>query len=330
VISLKLSGVSTSTIGSFPLDDTISNRKKCLDDLLRIGIDYPAYPQLRNMDEQFLGDLAIQDAGIIAEDGAYKLKAEGIREDASPPGLSPLFWTIKYLEKLGLREKVKLKAPITGPFTLASYIRTGIGVFPFNTAASNLKLVEQIALVVEKCCREASKHAEMISIDEPILGILVGSRVSFGYKEAEIIEIINRLKEACGNRIVGTHICGRISPKLADLLLRTDLDFLSHEFYDTPENARVYSPRRLKESGKILSVGCLSTKNPKIETPDEILGMMMRFREYDDCLIFTPDCGFRKLLTRDLNKEKAYVISVKKLENMVEAARKFASFTREP
>jgi len=297
-----------------------------MNDLLDIGIDFPAYPQLRDMDEQFLEDLVIQDSGITAEGGGYKLKSKRIRKNVSPPGLAPLFWSIEYLTKLGVRKKVKIKAPITGPFTLASYIQTGIGFFPFNTAVSALELVRQITSIVEKCCEEASKHADMISIDEPILGIIVGSRTTFGHKEDDIISILNRLKEACGNKIVGTHICGRISPRLADLLLRTELDFLSHEFYDTPENGEIYSPRKLKESGKVLSVGCLSTKNPKIETPDEILEVMKKFREYDDCLIFTPDCGFRKLLTHNLNKDEAYKISIKKLRNMVEAAKKFNLF----
>ena len=164
----------------------------------------------------------------------------------------------------------------------------------------------------------------MISIDEPIMGIIVGSRTTFKHKEEDIIEMFNELKEACGNRIVGTHICGRISSKLGELLLRTELDFLSHEFYDTPRNADVYSPRRLIESGKILSVGCVSTKNPRVETPNEILKVMKQFQNYDDCLIFTPDCGFRKLLTYNLNREEAYAISMKKLKNMVEAAKKFA------
>jgi len=325
VVSLSLRGILTSTIGSFPLDDTVSNMKRCVDDLLNIGIDFPAYPQLRDMGEQFLDDLVNQKTGIIIEDGAYKLKDKNIGKEVSPPGLSPLSWTVEYLENLGLKEKVQIKAPITGPFTLASYIQTGPGVFPFNTAASNPELVRQIADIVEKCCREASKHAAMISIDEPVLGIIVGSRTTLGHREDDIIEMFNRLKEACGNRTVGTHVCGRISPRLADLLLRTELDFLSHEFYDTPENFQAYSPRKLEESGKILSVGCLSTKNPRVETPNEILKVMKKFRGYGDCLIFTPDCGFRKLLTHNLNKDEAYEISMKKLGNMVEAAKKFSS-----
>jgi len=325
VVGLRLSGILTSTIGSFPLDDTVSNRKRCIKDLINIGIDFPAYPQLIDMGKQFLGDLVTQDSGIIAEGSAYKLKDKHVKGDVSPPGLNPLFWTVQFLEEIGVKGKIQLKAPITGPFTLASYIQTGVGVFPFNTAASDPELVRQIAIIIEKCCEEASKYADMISIDEPILGVIVGSRTTFGHREGDIVDVFNRLKKACGNRIVGTHICGRISPKLADLLLRTELDFLSHEFYDTPENIGTYSPRKLKESGKVLSVGCLSSKNPKVETPDEILKVMRKFREYGDSLIFTPDCGFRKLLTKNLNQEEAYAVSIKKLKNMVEAAKKFAS-----
>ena len=299
--------------------------KRCINDLLNIGIDFPAYPQLRDMGEQFLEDLTIQDSGIKAEGDTYRVESGRLKEDVSPPGLSPLLWTIQYLEEKGIREKVQVKAPITGPFTLASYIQTGIGVFPFNTAISNPRLIMQITHILQKSCKEASRHAEMISIDEPVLGVIVGSRTIFGYEEKEIIRIFNMLKESCGDKIVGTHICGRISPKLADILLRTNLDFLSHEFYDTPENIRVYSPRTLKESKKVLSVGCLSTKNPKIESSDEILKFMKKFHEYGDCLIFTPDCGFRKLLTNGLKSEESYTISIRKLRNMVKAAKKFAS-----
>ena len=326
MISLELEGIFTSTIGSFPLDDTICNRKRCIEDLLRNEIDFPAYPQLKDMDKQFLEDLVAQDVGIVIENGTYMLKNKKLRGEVSPPGLDPLLWTIHYLKGLGLKSKVRLKAPIIGPYTLASYIRiqTRINTFPFNTAASDPELVRQLADIIKKSCKEASRYAEIISIDEPILGILIGSRATFAHKEEEIIEIINGLKEACGERIVGTHICGRISPKLVDLLLRTELDFLSHEFYDTPENIDVYSPRKLRESGKILSVGCLSTKNPQIETVDDILSVMEKFREYNECLIFTPDCGFRKLLTSNLDKEEAYEISMKKIRNMVQAARKFA------
>ncbi|MEM3013252.1 MAG: hypothetical protein QXI71_01310, partial [Candidatus Bathyarchaeia archaeon] len=69
------------------------------------------------------------------------------------------------------------------------------------------------------------------------------------------------------------------------------------------------------------------TKNPRIESVDEILGIMKQFKEYRDSVIFTPDCGFRKLLVGELTKDKAYEISLNKLRNMVKALEKFkASF----
>jgi methionine synthase II (cobalamin-independent) len=165
----------------------------------------------------------------------------------------------------------------------------------------------------------------MVSIDEPVLGVIVGAKTTFGYNDEDIIEAYNVLRNACGDRVVGTHICGRISPKLADILLQTDLDFISHEFYDTPKNTAVYSPKKIEENNKTLSVGCLSTKNPNVESPEQILEVMKRFSDYGTNLIFTPDCGFKKLLIKNLEPEESYQISIKKLSNMVKAAKTFSS-----
>ncbi|MEM3193897.1 MAG: hypothetical protein QXH97_02810, partial [Candidatus Bathyarchaeia archaeon] len=169
----------------------------------------------------------------------------------------------------------------------------------------------------------ASRYASMISIDEPILGVIVGARIPFKYTEDDIIEVFNILREKCGNKPTGTHICGRISPRLASILLKTSLDFLSHEFHDSPKNIEVYSPRDLRESGKILSVGCVSSRNPRIESLEEILELMLRFKDYGDCLIFTPDCGFRNLIVEG-SRERGYEIAIRKLRNMVLAARKLS------
>jgi len=49
---------------------------------------------------------------------------------------------------------------------------------------------------------------------------------------------------------------------------------------------------------------------------------MVRFKDYGECLIFTPDCGFRNLRVED-SKEKGYEIALEKLRNLVEAVKKF-------
>ncbi len=320
---LKIQGISTSIIGSFTIEDTEANRKRCVDDLISLGLDYPSYPQLSEMGPQFLNDLTKHGSGVQQEKNRYRLSGKKIESDGFPLGLEPFFWTTNYLNKKGLAGTVKLKAPITGPFTLASYIETKPGAFPYNTAVSDPNLVNQLAEALSESCKAVSESAYMVSIDEPILSVLVGAKSAFGYRDEDIIGVYNSLKEACGDRIVGSHICGRISPKLADILLKTELDFISHEFSEMPQNTALYSPDKLREHGKVLSVGCVSTKNPRIESPHEILKMMKQFNGYREALIFTPDCGFRKLLGNNMGTEEAYRISMDKLRNMVAASKEF-------
>lgn len=319
---MEMKGYYTSTIGSFPLEDSEANRERCLKDLIEIGIDYPVYPQLMDMGRQFLDDLVGQNCGIYMEDGKYRVAGEKINVDVKPPGLEPLLWATNYVRRKGL--KVKIKAAITGPFTLASYIKIGEGAGLLRTALSSITLVEQIAQIISETCRAASREASMISIDEPILSVIVGPRVVLEYGEKEIRRVLNMVREGCGDVLAGVHICGRISSNLAGILLETEMDFLSHEFHDTPENVKVYKPEDFKGGGKILSIGCVSSKEPSVESVDEILSIMKKFRGYGDCLIFTPDCGFREL-TIDGSKEQGYEAAIKKLRNMVEAVAIFRS-----
>jgi len=317
---LALKGYYTSTIGSFPLTDSEENRRRCLEDLIALGIDYPAYPQLTDMGKQFLDDLVKQDCGITLSMGEYRAARKNINVDVEPPGIEPFLWTVNYLEKKGL--KAKIKAPVTGPFTLASYIVVGEERDLLNRAVADISLIEQIAEIISKSCKVISKKAEMISIDEPILSLIVGLRVIFNYGEEKIKGILNIIRESCGNVLTGVHICGKISRKLANILLETNLNFLSHEFHDTPTNIRVYSPEEVKRSGKILSVGCLSSKKPIVESVDEILRVIRKFKEFGDCIIFTPDCGFGNLIV-DGSREKGYNIAIEKLRNMTLAVAKF-------
>ncbi len=298
------------------------NRERCIESLIRIGVDFPNYPQLTEMGKQFLDDLAEQRCGVIKKNGKYRLE-DHIEKPSKPPGLEPYKWTLNYLEEKGLLGKVKLKASITGPFTLASYlkIKDKLG-FPFDTAISEAEYVSELAEIISESCRAISSGASMVSIDEPILTIILGRRTLFDYDEEFIIDIFNLLKASCGDTVVGTHICGRLSPKLSETLLRTKLDFLSHEFFDSPENFEIYNPEDIISSGKILSVGCVSSRNPRIESVDEILNVMYKAERFGRNLIFTPDCGFKNLIVNG-SRELGFAASIAKLERLIEAARIF-------
>ena len=321
-VKLRIDGIHTSTIGSFPLEDSPESRARCMDDMIRVGIDLPNYPQLIEMGEQFLEDLITWGTGIVKRGSRYWLEGEKIEKAQLPPGLEPYLWTVKYLKERGLLGRIKLKACITGPFTLASYINIKEGFFPYNTAISDAERIRELVEILAMACERMSNSASVISIDEPLLGVVVGRSIPFSYDGEFIIKVYNRLKGACGDSFVGTHICGRISPLLADILLETELDFISHEFHDTQSNFNVYDPERFRDSGKVMAVGCVSTKNPKIESVDEILNIARRAMErFGRDLILTPDCGFRNMIVEG-SREKGYTISVRKLVNLVKASSK--------
>jgi 5-methyltetrahydropteroyltriglutamate--homocysteine methyltransferase len=285
-------GPYTATMGSFPLEDTEDNRRKVIQDLVRLQIDFPNYPQLQDMGTQFLNDI---------EQGIH------------PPGIEPLEWTVQYLQRNKLTEKVRLKACITGPFTLSSYLLTKE---QYQTPLRNQKLIEFTNLL-EETCRRIGQVAHLGFIDEPILSLIFGRRrILYGYDEEDVISTYNRLCEFFSDILVGTHICGRISPLLAQTLLRTDLDILSHEYHDTPQNFNQYHPNEVQQNEKTLAMGCVSTKHIAIESVEEIHAFMKKATtKYGRTIIFTPDCGFGTLFIEE-SQRASYKIAIQKLQNL--------------
>ncbi len=288
-------GPFTATMGSFPLEDSEENREKVMQDLIRLKIDFPNYPQLQDMGTQFLRDI---------ERGVH------------PPGIEPFEWTLQYLQRNRLLRKVRLKACITGPFTLSSYLLTRD---QYQTPLRDQKLA-QFTTLLEDTCRKIGRNAQLVFIDEPILSLIFGKKqILYGYSKEDVITTFNRLRESIGKVMVGTHICGRISPLLAQTLLHTDLDILSHEYHDTPQNFTQYQPRDVQENDKILAMGCVSTKQMMVESILEIYSFMKKATEkYGSNLIFTPDCGFGTLFTEE-SQQASYEIALQKLLHMIKA-----------
>lgn len=298
---MTLEGLYTATIGSFPLDDSERNRARILDDLIKLDIDFPNYPQLIEMGKQFLDD---------------------IKNGVLPLGLEPLKWTTRYLEMKGLRNQVRLKACLTGPFTLAFYVKKETTAHTgslYNTMLADKGRVDEYANILSETCKAYGKEAEMIFIDEPMLSLIVGRRILLGYTENDFIHTYNTLRNACGSVFVGTHVCGRISPLLANTLLKTDIDILSHEFYGTPENFTVYTRRDLEAHDKTLAIGCLSAREPMVESIEDIKAIVEQSTEkYGKNLIFTPDDGFGSLVVNG-SKETGYKIALRKLQKLKKA-----------
>jgi 5-methyltetrahydropteroyltriglutamate--homocysteine methyltransferase len=271
-----------------------------MDDLLRLGIDFPNYPQLQEMGHQFLND---------------------IHQGVTPPGVEPVQWTATYLKHKRPHHRSHLKACLTGPFSLAFYTKTKPtkATSLLNTALVDHEQVMQYANILSETCRAYARLSQVIFIDEPLLTLLVGQRILLGYSKHDIIHVYNTLRNACGNTIVGTHVCGRISPLLANILVKTDLDILSHEYSGTPDNFAVYDRASVTTHEKILALGCVSTTDTRVESIDEIHQFMDKaITKYGLPLIFAPDDGFGGLRV-DGSQEQGYQVALHKLHHMTRA-----------
>ena len=331
---MKVPQLATNLIGSFPLTDNAANFKKAIDDQFNAGLDYVSYPQLADMNEMFLDPTV---------DG-HSFRREGKKfvanEDFEPRVTKEVRRWVEDAHDI-LRRKnrfVPLRACVTGPFTLASAVSVeGLPQRPFPLGYVEMLveqpwLLERLTRYVRKIASAYSELSEMVSIDEPFLSVLVGRRknlLELRTSKNEASEIIlEALDEAAGGirTVASTHVCGTISPQLAELLLETDFQVLSHEFSNIERNYESYPPEELEGYSKILSVGVVSTK--PVDTPDGVepvdtieRRMLFAVNRYGpDAVIFSPDCGFRQLLSM-LGEERGYNLTMNKIKNLVQAKK---------
>jgi len=320
----------TSHVGSFPLPPSDENVVKVFRDLIVIGIDYPPYPQLRDFISIFLNPLI--EVGLIGEfNGIFSL-SKPISDDFYLPILKP-----KILEAELIAEIIRVEKPflegvrgcVTGPFTLASQIQlTPERRDIFSSMLSRRSFVLQYMVNLVRRYVEYL-HNELgfkfIVVDEPILSVIVGSnKILFGYTAEDIINVFDTVLS--GIDFAGVHVCGLIPPILKDILLNTRyVKILDHEFKDIPRNIEVYSFNELERCDKFISFGCVSSKNPSIESENDIAKLItIGVERFGNRLIMVkPDCGFRGLLGYFKNPEDAYRVSIEKLKRIVNVAKKF-------
>jgi methionine synthase II (cobalamin-independent) len=150
---------------------------------------------------------------------------------------------------------------------------------------------------------------------------MLGRRVLFSYDESFVVEMLNTLiKEISG--ISAVHVCGTVTLLVRKVLLESEADVIDHEFAGTPANLHAYTRDDLERSGKFLGYGCVSSVKPQVETVEEISKSLSNaLKIFGPRIIAKPDCGFAGLL----GIPDAYGFVLKKLENMVRAARTVAT-----
>ncbi len=331
--------MKTTVVGSVPLEISDSTIRRVVRDLVEVGIDFVNYPQ---------GDMHVMFLDPLIE--AKKLEKQNklylIKDDFTPPTtlapsiIHPVQLMVEVLEDLEAPVS-GLRACVTGPFTIMTHMRL-VDIqkdSPWNLVdifKKYPKLSENIATYVNMIAKAYSNECDIISIDEPLLGLLVGARNTIFDLQMDLTNdeatqmIINQLNRAIEgiDAIPSIHVCGEISPLLRDMLLKTDVRIVDHEFRSSPRNIELFNRKLLESNEKMLAFGTLKTiyggegEEAFVESVENIRDWIQK--GIDACgaenILIKPDCGFGPLKGA-FPGDKPYQIVLKKLQNMVEAVK---------
>lgn len=330
---------STTVVGSWPLSNNTENMERIFSDLIQIGIDYPCYPQLISMISQFLSPLAKEIAQLEEINHKFYL-SDDFKIPENPVALEyGEFIKSFFNERPQLLEQIKgTKACLTGPFTLASEIilkgeiAKGLKARIFTEPRAIMVdwIVEKLAEIMKQLGKAYNNMGiDIISMDEPLLGILIGRKVLF-HSEDFILEILNKSISEIKS-LSSIHVCGRISPKCRDILLQTEVNILDHEFRTNEENFDIFQKEHFTNTDKFLAMGTVESKfvpvkNKKIDDYVEKVEFLERYikkgiEQYGrENLIIKPDCGFYPL--KIFGEKNGYEIALRKVKNMVQALKR--------
>ncbi|MFX0029216.1 MAG: hypothetical protein ACFE8B_08400 [Candidatus Hermodarchaeota archaeon] len=335
----------TTVVGSWPLDHSNENMEKVFTDLIQTGIDYPCYPQLTSMISQFLDPLTQCITPLEKDNNRYYLSND-FKVPNEPVALEYGKFITNYLRAHPqLQGQIKgTKACLTGPLTLTTEIllkeelASGIKPRIFTEPRGIMVdwIVEKFAEIMKQIGKAYNEMGiNIISMDEPILGFLVGRKTIF-HSEDFILDILNKTISEIKS-LSSIHVCGRISPKCRDLLLQTDVNILDHEFRTNEDNFNIFQKKHFTETNKFLAIGTVKSKfqpisgtkiDDYVESIDSLVYYIRSvFKQYGkENLIIKPDCGFEALKGAFKDENFAYEIAIRKIKNMVQALRKVEKY----
>ena len=326
----QLSELSLATldVGSMPLvddfDEDKENVNRAIVDKVATGLDFPCYPQLpgspskpMNMALQYLIPLSKTNQNIQIAGQEAGLTTDEISEPPDAIGVERAEYYRAFIRDHDAGHAMGLKACVTGPFTLASYLDLRNLM---HCGASKPEVVRTLAKILSKSCKRLSDLGfDLVGIDEPFLSVMLGRKgeVLFKYDEQFVVDNLNTLltQLSCLSAI---HVCGQITPLVKSVLLASKSDIVDHEFTQAKGNANAYTREDLERADKLLAYGCVSSTKPNVEPVEEISAILTNARRrYGDRILAKPDCGFGGMM----GLPNAYDIARSKLTNMVSAAK---------
>ncbi len=197
-----------------------------------------------------------------------------------------------------------VKGLITGPVTLVFSTRVKA---PYSGYRDESLYIDTADALLDIAQALEAEGAEWIQIDEPYLS--VGAPMTIAQHAVERL--------ASGLHVpVAMHVCGTVGQIVPQLVKWSGLALLSHGFMGD-KNDDVLLSTELKESDKMLGLGCIDTKTPAAESEEAVSSLIRRALELlpPERLVIHPDCGLR-MLPREAVKAKLAI--------MTSAARLFA------
>ena len=145
-------------------------------DKLRSDLDVPNYPQFRDMNKMFLSMIH----GLEKIEAGYlETKIPSLKRDSNQIAeVMAIERNSRMIQEL-TGEPFELKLCVTGPYTLASF-------FPYRNEGTFNRLGNVISQILE-CNIFRNKHGKtsLVSVDEPLFGLLDDPNIDFGSKGRE-------------------------------------------------------------------------------------------------------------------------------------------------
>ncbi len=314
--------MKTSHVGSYPLDHSPDNLRRAFLDTIDAGITVPPVPQLRPFTDMYLEPLV--EMGHLEPIGGGKYRPVDLHGEPELPKLDEVEWFLELADEMNF-DLSAVRLPLTGPFTLASRVEVGEGGIFNSLLADKRVLFDFFVPYVSKIAEKMDSIGfGYVFVDEPVIGLLVGRRILFDYREEDIIESYERVFSGVRAE-KGTHICGKLSPKLSDLLMKVPVRYLSHEFFDSRSNLERFSRQKLEEADKVLSPGVVSAQSMEVEERKTVRDLLKELVErfgIERIDLVSGDCGFGGLKAAG---PRAYEVAIGKLRVIAEVVASLQS-----
>ncbi|ENN96526.1 methionine synthase [Methanocaldococcus villosus KIN24-T80] len=172
-------------------------------------------------------------------------------EFVEPITLKDILYAKKIAKKLN--SNVEVKGIITGPNTIAYSVKD-------EYYSNKEELIFDIAKALRNEVLAIKNHVSYIQIDEPILSVGIAD---FEVAKRAIDIIVRGI-----NKSFGMHVCGKVY-NIIDELNEFNVSILDHEFASNRKNLEILD--RIK---KKVGFGCVNTKVNKVESVEEIKGLI--------------------------------------------------------